>query len=61
MVEVNEHLRAASVSFHEAVEDGVWQGAASALAMVHFHFPALVDVSEVADSSGTPGILTWRS
>jgi hypothetical protein len=48
-VEVNEHLRAASVSFHEAMEDGVWQGAASALAMVHFRFLGLVDVSEVAE------------
>lgn len=35
--------------FREAVEDGVRQGAASALAVVHFRFSNLVDVSEVVE------------
>lgn len=47
--EVNEHLSATPVRFHGAMEDGVWQGVASALAMVHFRFPSLVDISEVAE------------
>lgn len=34
--------------FHDAVEDGVWQGTASALVVVHFRFCHLVDVHEVA-------------
>lgn len=49
VMEVNKHLHATSACFHEAVEEGVRQGAASALAVVHFHFPSLVDVSEVAE------------
>jgi hypothetical protein len=35
--------------FREAIEDGVRQGAASALAVVHFCFSGLVDVREVAE------------
>lgn len=34
--------------FYEAMEDGVYQGAASALATVHFWLPSSVDVCEVA-------------
>jgi hypothetical protein len=49
MTEVNEHLCAASMCFHEAIEDGVRQGADSALAVVHFRFLGLVDVREVAE------------
>jgi hypothetical protein len=49
MVEVNEHLYAASTCFHEAIADGVRQGADSALVVVHFCFLSLVDVHEVAE------------
>lgn len=41
---VNARLHAALERFHEAVEDGVRQGAASVLAAVHFWFPGLVNV-----------------
>ena len=34
--------------FHKVMEDGVRQGAASTLAVVHFRFLGLVDVREVA-------------
>ena len=39
------------------VEDGIRQGAALASAMVHFRFPGLVDISEVAEGlpRGTRG------
>ena len=37
------------MSFYEAMEDGVRQGVASALAVVQFCFPDLVDVHEVAE------------
>ena len=47
--EVGEHLRATPVRFREAVEDGVRQGAAAVLAVVHFRFPDLVDVREVVE------------
>ena len=47
--EVNEHLHAVSVRFCEAMEDGVRQGVASALAMVHFYFLDLVDVHVVQE------------
>ena len=33
--------------FHKVMEDGVRQGAASTLAMVHFWFPGLVDIRKV--------------
>ena len=46
---VNEHLHAVPTHFCEAVEDGVWQGAASTLAVVHFCFLGLVDVRKVAE------------
>lgn len=49
VTEVNKHLYTAPARFHEAVEVGVRQGAASALAVVHFLFPSLVDISEVAE------------
>jgi hypothetical protein len=48
-VEVNEHLLIAPVCFHEAMEDGIRQGVASALAVVHSHFSNLVDIDEVAE------------
>jgi hypothetical protein len=48
-VEVNEHLRATPAHFCEAMEDGIRHEAASALAVVHFHFSDLVDISEVAE------------
>lgn len=35
--------------FREIVEDGIRQGVASALVVVHFHFPDLVDVHEVVE------------
>ena len=38
MTEVNERSRAVPVCFREAVEDGIRQGATSALAVMHFHF-----------------------
>jgi hypothetical protein len=41
-------LRAELECLYEAMEDGVCQGAASALAAVLFRFPGLVDVYEVA-------------
>lgn len=37
------------VHFYEAVQDGVWQGVASTLAMVHFCFPNLVDVHDMVE------------
>jgi hypothetical protein len=37
------------VRFHEAVEDGIRQGAAFTLVVVHFCFRGLVDVGEVAE------------
>lgn len=46
--EVNEHLRAGSTRFRKAMEDGIRQGVASELAMVHSRFSNLVDVNEVA-------------
>ena len=46
--EVNAWLCTKPERFREATEDGVWQGAASALAVVHFRFPGLVDIHEVA-------------
>jgi hypothetical protein len=60
-MEVNEHLCAVLVHFYEAMEDGIQQGMASALAMVHFCFFGLVDVSEVVEGllRGTK-ILTWH-
>lgn len=60
--EVNEHPRAAPVHFSKAVEDGVWQGAASALAVVHFRF--LTWWTFVKWRRGSPGTLTtptWHS
>jgi hypothetical protein len=61
MAEVNEHLHAMLVGFGEAVEDGIRQGAASALAVVHFSLSDLVDVGVVAEGlPGAPGILTWH-
>ena len=47
--EVNEHLCATSARFRVAVEHGIQQGAASALAVVHSCFSNLVDVDEVAE------------
>ena len=49
MVEVNEHLHVVPTCFHEAMKDGIRQGAASALAVVHSHFSGLVDVGEVVE------------
>ena len=62
VVEVNARLHATPECFHEAMEDGVWQGVALVWAMVHFWFPSLVNVYEVA--GGFPvGIdpSTWHS
>jgi hypothetical protein len=47
--EVSEHLRAMLARFREAMEDGIQQGAASALAMVHSHFSNLVGIGEVVE------------
>lgn len=49
VMEVNDQLRVVPACFREAVEDGIRQGAASALAVVHIHFPDLVDISEAAE------------
>jgi hypothetical protein len=40
--EVSEHLHVMPTCFREAMEDGIQQGAASALAVVHSRFSNLV-------------------
>lgn len=47
---MNAWLYASPKCFREAVEDGVRQGAASALAVVYFQFPSAVNVHEVVGS-----------
>jgi hypothetical protein len=48
-IEVNEHLCATPTCFSKAMKDGIRQGAASAMAVVHFHFSDLVDVGELVE------------